>query len=281
MINCFIIVNYNDYKSTKHLVDNIIDYNIVDHIIIVDNASNSSERELLSTIKNKKIEILYEENNLGYSHAINVGSKYVIDKYKKANLIISNSDIVIMSEEDLIKLIDLLNYEKVGIVGPQILERGSILKGYKDISVNREILNYIPIANLFANDDIALYPDSYYIDDKSVVEVINSAFFLISSDTMKIINYMDENVFLYYEDYILSKKVRNNDLMVVVCNDVKIKHLYSVSVNKNYNNYKKTNLLNKSKYYYHTTFNDINLLQRHILKILLSIDLFFAKLFRK
>lgn len=281
MINCFIIVNYNDYKSTKHLVDNIIDYNIVDHIIIVDNASNNNERELLSTIKNKKIEILYEENNLGYSHAINVGSKYVIDKYKKANLIISNSDIVIMSEEDLIKLIDLLNYEKVGIVGPQILERGSILKGYKDISVNREILNYIPIANLFANDDIALYPDSYYIDDKSVVEVINSAFFLISSDTMKIINYMDENVFLYYEDYILSKKVRNNNLMVVVCNDVKIKHLYSVSVNKNYNNYKKTNLLNKSKYYYHTTFNDINLLQRHILKILLSIDLFFAKLFRK
>ena len=57
MRNCFIIVNHNDYKSTKHLVDNIIDYSIIDDILIVDNASKEEEKELLKTITNDKIDM--------------------------------------------------------------------------------------------------------------------------------------------------------------------------------------------------------------------------------
>ena len=52
MKNCLIIINCNDYKSTKHLVDNVIDYKIIDKILIVDNNSREEERNLIKSIKN-------------------------------------------------------------------------------------------------------------------------------------------------------------------------------------------------------------------------------------
>ena len=36
MKNCFLIVNCNDFKSTKHLVDNVKSYGCIDSVLIVD-----------------------------------------------------------------------------------------------------------------------------------------------------------------------------------------------------------------------------------------------------
>ena len=59
MKNCYVIVNKKDYKTTKHLVDNIIDYNNIDEILIIDNDSNEEEKKLISSIKNPKIEKIF------------------------------------------------------------------------------------------------------------------------------------------------------------------------------------------------------------------------------
>lgn len=278
MKNCFIIVNYNDYKSTKHLVDNIIDYKVIDQILIVDNNSKESEKKRLATIKHKKIEIIYNDINGGYSNAINIGSKYLIDRYEKCNLIISNSDIVIMSEEDIEKMIECLSYENVGIVGPQILELGSITRGcicptpFKDIFLNT------PIFKEFFKEHYLFYQDEHYETDISFVDVVSSCFFLISSETLKKINYMDESVFLYYEDFILSKKVSNLGLMNVIYNKVKIKHLYSISVDKVIKEFEKYKMWKRSQYYFHTTYNDATTFERISLKFIIWIGVIFQKI---
>lgn len=277
MKNCFIIVNYNDFNTTKHLIDNIKNYDSIDEIVIVDNYSREDVIAELSIIRHEKIHIIYNEENLGYSGAINVGARYLIEKYKECNLIISNSDIVILSEEDLIKLIDILNTKNVGLVGPQILEKGNILRGRKDARVRYDICNNLPILNLFNLDDKLLYNNKHYENKTSKVDVISSCFFLISSDVLKKINYMDEFVFLYYEDYILCNKVRKLGLDVLICNDVKIKHLYSISVNKNYNSYEKKRMLVNSQLYYHTTYHEINLIKRSLLKFSCYINLLLSK----
>lgn len=278
MKNCFIIVNHNDYKSTKHLIDNIIDYKIIDEILIIDNNSKEEEKKKLATIKNAKIKIIYNESNGGYSQGINIGSKYFVNKYKKCNLIISNSDIIILSEEDLKKMIEMLSYENVGIVGPQILELGNIYKGCKSPSVIVDSLLNIPLINNFVRDNKLLYKNDYYESETSVVEVVNSCFFLITSEIMQKINYMDENVFLYYEDFILSKKIRNLGCMALICNKIKVKHLYSVSVDKVIKEYDKFKLLKRSQYYYHTTYNELNRAERYLLKSSIYISVFIRKI---
>lgn len=267
MKNCFLIVNYNDYKSTKHLVDNVKRYKCIDEIVIVDNYSREDEIELLSTMNESKVHVIYNEANDGYSGAINIGAEYLIDKYQECNIIVSNSDIVILSEEDLSKMINLLNDPKIGLVGPQVLEKGNILKGRKDCSVNYDIISNMPFLRNFVNSDHLYYSDSHYKDSISYVDVITTCFFLISSDTLKKINFMDTNVFLYYEDFIICNKVRSLGLDIVICNDVKIKHLYSVSVDKNYKTPKKKKMLKNSKIYYHSTYHKINFLQKLLLKL--------------
>lgn len=54
MKNCFLIVNYNDFKSTKHLIDNIKNYSCIDEIVVVDNYSREDQIELLTTMEEKK-----------------------------------------------------------------------------------------------------------------------------------------------------------------------------------------------------------------------------------
>lgn len=275
--NCFLIVNYNDYKSTKHLIDNIKKYDCLEEIVIVDNYSREDEIELLSTISEKNVTIIYNESNLGYSGAINVGAKYLIDKYKKCNIIVSNSDIVIMSEEDLVRMINILNQKEVGLVGPQILEKGNILKGRKDCTINHDIITNIPLIKHFISDNNLLYNETFYQGEISNVDVISTCFFLISSETLTKINYMDDKVFLYYEDFILCNKVLKLGLKVVICNDVKIKHLYSVSVDKNYKSRSKKIMFRDSMLYYHTTYHNINFIQRSVLRFLSNAQIFLSK----
>lgn len=273
MKNVFLIVNYNDYKSTKHLIDNIKTFNCLDEIVVVDNYSREDQIELLTTMNEKNVTVLFNESNLGYSGAINVGAKYLIDKYNKCNIIVSNSDIVIMSEEDLVKMIKLLNKKDIGLVGPQILERGYILKGRKDSTINHDIASFTPVLKNFISDEKLNYTDDYYQETTSVVDVISTCFFLISSDTLKRINYMDENVFLYYEDFIMCNKVRKLGLSIIICNEIKIKHLYSVSVDKSYKSSSKKKMLRDSVLYYHSTYHNMNFIQKCLLKIVSNLDI--------
>ena len=76
MKNCFIIVNYNDYKTTYNLIQNIEDYEVIDEIVIVDNDSKDDSYERLLKLKNNKITILKNCLNKGYGSGINLGSKY-------------------------------------------------------------------------------------------------------------------------------------------------------------------------------------------------------------
>ena len=267
MKNCFLIVNHNDYKSTKHLIDNIIDFNIIDHILIVDNKSNDEEITLLKQIKQNKIEILFNDVNAGYSGGINYGAKYLIEKYKECNLIISNSDIVIFAEDDLKKLIDLLNYEGIGLVGPQIIEKGNTNRGCKKITPNLEILCNLGLFKNRIRNKMLAYPNEYYEGEIGFVDVISSAFFLINSKTLERINYMDENLFLYYEEQVLSEKIKKLGLGIIISNKVFVKHLFSVSVDKVYKNKEKNKMFRESQLYYFNTFYNLNKIQKKLLQI--------------
>ena len=247
---CYIIINKNDYKSTKHLVDNIIDYKIIDNILIMDNASNKEERKKLTSIKNKKIEYLYNSVDKGYSSAINRACDHLIDKYGECIFIISNSDVVIMDESDIEKLIEDLSFECVGVVGPEILERGKIIKGRKIPTPKEDILKNLGLSKTVKDDNTILNGET------SSVEVISSAFFLMTSRTYKLIDKFDDNVFLYYEDNILASKLKKLKLYSIIDNRVKVKHNFDSTIEKEINIKKRFKLLMDAQMYFHKTYSN-------------------------
>ena len=283
-----IIVNYNDFTSTEKLINNIKDYRVIDKIVVVDNHSNDDSPQKLKKLKLPKLKVIINEENKGYSYAINTGAKYLIDEYKECNIIISNADVIIEKEEDIETLIKLLHRKNVGIVAPTILERGTKNRGWKNPTPKQEIILNIAYIHRFFRKKYLYYDDDYYQGDFSIVDVLSGCFFLIQSKTLQAVNYLDDHVFLYYEGNILAKKLQVKKKINLISNKVTIIHNHSVTIDKSLKRIKKYKAQKKSQYYFEVEYNNASLLERMLLKltawlsqIILSIGYFIQDLLRK
>jgi len=263
-----VIVNYNDYETTKRLLDNVKDYKVLKEIVVVDNKSTDNSLEELRKLKNKKITVIDSGENKGYSYALNVGCKYLIDKYKSLNIVISNSDIIIESELDIKDLNSYISTKNV-IVGPTIIQGNDLNRGFKIPTPWQDIKQNIVFFGKRVLAKELSYPDNYYHKDISKVDTVSGCFFMISSKHLEDMGYFDENVFLYYEENIMGIKTKKLGKNIIVCNNVDVIHDHSVSIDKSLKRIKKYDILKTSQEYFEKTYNGAN-----------KIELFFLKIFR-
>lgn len=272
MKNGFVILNYNDYETTIKLVNNIKNYSIIDEIVIVDNNSTDSSFEHLKLLVNEKITVLKNSCNKGYSSGNNMGCKYLIEKYEKCNIFISNPDIIIKDEQSLINLLDTFKLD-VGIASPLILENNKYNRGWKLPTPFVDILMNIPVIHNKVREKKLLYSEEHYNKDIVDVEVVSGCFFLIRSDVLKKVNFFDENVFLYYEENILGKKLKDLNIRSVVNTKVEVTHNHSISIDKNVKKLNKIKILKKSQMYFEKYYNKANIFERMLLYITSKIAL--------
>ena len=130
-ITALVIIHYNDFTSTRNLLDNVKNYKSLDYVLVVDNCSTDDSFDKLLKFTKKKVEVVRTSKNNGYSAAINYGCKYLIEKFGKLNLIISNSDVIINKDEDIKRLSMVLDSNSnYAIVAPVILENKSLNSGW-------------------------------------------------------------------------------------------------------------------------------------------------------
>ena len=275
----FIIINFNDHKTTKKLINNIKNYKIIDEIVVVDN--KSTDKSVLELQKIDNITLIANEENYGFAKAINIGCKYLINKYKDCYIFVSNSDIRIEEENDLKELVKTFKVKDIALVGPVIKEPDGVVRGWKLTSVNEDILMNIPLINRVYRKKLLNYKDSYYTTLLSYVDIVKGCFFLIDSKALEKINYLDENTFLYYEENILAKKLKVKKYKTVINNKVTIYHDHAKTISKNVNNINRYKITKESFMYYEKNYNDANSLQIFILKILNNINLIVKKIRKK
>ena len=275
----FIIINFNDHKTTKKLINNIKNYKIIDEIVVVDN--KSTDKSVLELKKIDNITLIANKENYGFAKAINIGCKYLINKYKDCYIFVSNSDIRIEEENDLKELVKTFKVKDIALVGPVIKEPDGVVRGWKLTSVNEDILMNIPLINRVYRNKLLNYKDSYYTTLLSYVDMVKGCFFLIDSKALEKINYLDENTFLYYEENILAKKLKVKKYKTVINNKVTIYHDHAKTISKNINNINRYKITKESFMYYEKNYNDANSLQIFILKILNNINLIVKKIRKK
>lgn len=262
-----IIIHYNDYESLSNLIDNVKNYKCLDKIVIYDNHSKEEIRLKVEKLKSKNIDIIFNNDNKGYSYAINEASKYLVNKMGKCNIIISNSDIVINKEEDIKELVKLLDNKEIGLVAPIILENNNLNRGWKEVKPILDSLLNIILIHRPLRRKYVFYKEDHYKEKTSVVDVVSGCFFLIRSDILEKINYLDENVFLYYEENILAKKLKNINKKIIVDNEIIVIHNHSVSIDKNLKKINKLKIQKQSQYYYHVNYNHANIFEKTMLKV--------------
>lgn len=272
MKNGMIILNYNDSENTSLLLEDIKDYKILDPIIVVDNKSTDDSVKKLKKYENKKIRIIEAEENKGYASGNNVGIKYLLENYDVENIIISNPDIIVR-EEEIKKLVRVLEKKDVAVVAPNVKEPLGISRGWRLPTFVSELVSNIPFFRRFEMS-LLHYPEKEYEKKLTKVDVVKGCFFIIKKEALEDIDYFDENTFLYYEEIIMAKRLKEKGYTTCVDNEVTVIHALSQSVDKSVKRIEKFKILKESQYYYEKYVNQMNICKLFILRIFYYVYLF-------
>lgn len=270
-----VILNYNDFETTKWMLEQIKDYKCLNHIIVVDNNSKDNSYEILKKLENKKIKVIKTDSNKGYAYGNNYGIKYLEENYDVDNVIISNPD-VIVEEKVIDKLIlDLKENKDISIIAPVVEEKGQLSRGWKLPKFIDDLLSNINYFHKYFKKRLE-YSDDYYKDELSKVEAVHGCFFMARLKDFKAIDYFDENTFLYYEENIIGKKLKDKNMNSYIDNTVKVIHNLSVSVDKSFNSIKKYKIIKTSQKYYQKHYNNLNIFGIILLRVFYYISLFIS-----
>ena len=233
-----IILNYNNFKETMKCVDCLLDLELKHHIIIVDNKSTNDSYSVLEEKYNKyeNIDIIESDKNGGYSYGNNYGIRYVIEKYTDVNFFcIMNPDVKITYSEIIDNIVrKLKENDDIAAMSAIMIANGYV--NYKGMCWNlpdkktiyKEHRLYIRKKEI---------PKNIFVDANLIarVQVIPGSFFIIKRDELEKIGLLDENVFLYNEENILSLKLLKIDKKVALSlndyyehNHVKSKKSYTL-----------------------------------------------------
>ena len=262
----FVIVNYNDAKTTIRLLNQLKEFKNIDKIIVVDNNSTDDSYTQLKKQEKGNISIIKTNENKGYASGMNTGAKYLIEKIGKCNIIFSNSDIIIKNAKDLNTLSSNINSE-IAVASPVIEEHGTLNRGWKKTTAFTESLLNLPYISRYFKKKKLYYKEEHYQKDKSYVDVVSGCFFMVDSEALEQVDYFDENTFLYYEELIFAKKLEKAGKKLIVDNRVKVIHDHSVTIDKNIKRINKYKILKASQRYYVKNYLKGNLLEMALLYI--------------
>lgn len=256
-----IVLNYNDGDTTINYINSIKKYKIIDKIIVVDNNSTDNSFEKMKKLKDNNIDIIKSDSNKGYAYGNNFGYRYLKEKYGEFKYVcISNPD-VIVEESAIKKCINFLDKnEDYAACAPRMYDRNDNahrLSGWKERSLKNDIRDSSDfLTHLTKKSHEEMYEKDYF-DKKPFrnVDALAGSFFVVNCKIFEEVGLFDEKTFLYYEEDILFKKIRNINYKLAVLTDTKFNHMEAVTVSKNINSKKKFKIMQKSKRYYHKTYN--------------------------
>lgn len=271
-----VILNYKDYKRTKILCESIESYFSIDNIVVVDNLSPDNSFELLKKLENRKIDIVQTDKNGGYSYGNNYGAFYLINKYNIDILFIANPDVE-FKEEFIIKCSDIIiNDLFQATSGLMLYPDGTPSKWNGKINnLYEDLIDCTVLLKLFYKD--YTYNYTYTKNNLIYVDFLPGSLFAINAKVFKKIGGFDDNVFLYYEESILSIKLRSAGYNLVLRNDINFKHLHSASINKSINKINQLKQLYKSRIYLYQKYIKTNSFNIYLLKLFM----FYGYMIRK
>lgn len=233
--NIAIILNYNDAQVTLGLAQKLSQYDRLDHILIVDNASSDNSLEILNKVTNIKIEVITSEKNGGYAYGNNIGLRYARNRYSPEIFLIANPDI----EIDEITLDHCLDYlsnadSSVACIAPTMkLKKGNMNTAWKlPDYMMMWMTAMIPVRPLL--NSLVAYSVSSRKNEHTKVDVLAGSLFFARATALEAIDYFDERTFLFGEENILAYKLKRAGYQSILLNSLNYHHLHSFTINKNF-----------------------------------------------
>ena len=292
-----LILNYNSWEST-------IDYVHVLHkqtnvklsVLIVDNCSPDRSFEHLSECygHSADVEVIKSEYNGGYAYGNNYGLKYLIKKGVKQDtfVVISNNDITIEDKLLLNKLTESYNRCKnVAFISPVLYEGGKVAPNFawRIPDMKYDVSTIVSFDRVKANNAI-YYPfplgtnknfSKETNEDLFPAECIPGAFFMGKLGTFQNIGFFDERTFLFGEERIIAKKVKDARLSNYIALNLKVNHQVSTVIERETDRVSRLTHILNSRIVYHRYHSNENVLKVTLLKIFYSLYLSVTRIRQK
>ncbi|MDZ4171006.1 MAG: glycosyltransferase family 2 protein [Methanobacteriaceae archaeon] len=219
-----IIPNYNGKSFLKECLDSIKNQNILNEIIIIDNASHD-ESVLFITQNYPEIILIQNKENLGFSKAVNQGIEASLGEY----LFLLNNDVELEKDciKNLIKCID--KNENIFAVSSKMIQYHDRNK-IDDAGDEYTILGWTKKVG-YGN------PQEKYNKNRETFSACAGAA-IYRKSILEEIGYFDENFFAYLEDIDLSYRARIHGYHIKYCPEAIAYHIGSGTTGSRYNEFK-------------------------------------------
>lgn len=260
-----VILNYNSYNLTCELVKKVLEIDLLERIVLIDNCSKDDFTSFCKDLNDDRVKYIKNTENTGYASGNNIGLKYLKNEgFKYA--FIANPDVIL--EYSTIKniLAKLKNNDKYGIISCKRTQNGTkntaqfwkipnyVDSLFESVFLGRKIQGNI---NKKRSNKICETIKEDFLD----VDVVGGAFFGCNLEIMSQINYLDENTFLWYEENIVSYKLREKNYKVGLLKNCSYEHNHAKKGHGN----KMHKVFLKSKKHYCYKYLKINKLQKILL----------------
>ena len=273
-----IILNYNDSLRTMELLHQVAQYDVWYRIVVVDNKSTDNSLEILKKCAYDKVDVIQSKKNGGYSYGNNFGIRYLINHFDIDICIIANPDIKV-SEEVVRKMVQAIERKTVAAIAPVMLDKeGNFTKSvYEKRGYCRDLWEYlVPIPKRRRN---------YVSSGKKGTEIVPvymlpGSFFAISTEALKKINYLDEDVFLYCEERILAERMHRQNLCLGLLKGEYFYHLHK-DAQDGESSIRQISRVNNARIYYYKKYKEAGTIKIAVLEIIMRWHLFWYKKYIK
>lgn len=224
-----IIVTYNSSKYIAKCIQSFRKCDLIKEIIVIDNNSIDESVKQIQKIKDKKIRLVLNYDNEGFSKAINKGITISSGRY----VLLVNPD-TILNFDSIYDLYKQCCKNNVGIVGGKALRTdGSVHGSYvKKPDIFIYLFDFTNLGKIFVNN--RWHRKFYYMDTEEPqhpveVDAVSGGYMLISMKVINRIGLFDENFFMYLEDIDFCNRAKESGFKVIYSPNFPILHVGGAS----------------------------------------------------
>lgn len=226
-----IIVNYNTSEVTKNCIDSIYEYTkeVNFEIILVDNNSKDNSKIIFS--KDSRIKYLYQNSNLGFGKANNIGFKHAKGKY----LFLLNSDTLLRSNA-VKEFYDYMEKcsNNIACIGTILVD----VEGHAMTSFGR-FPNFWTGITWFTIlgpvlQKLRLIKENHHQNEEKYVDYVSGADIFLKRSIAMELGLFDPEFFMYFEETEMQYRFTQKGYKNLIYDKPHIIHLEGYSMNKVY-----------------------------------------------
>lgn len=209
MITASIVVFKNNNKDILNVIE-YLDKSIVSSIYIIDNSPTDKLKKHIQNTS-KKIVYIFGQGNVGYGTAHNIAIRNSINDTNTKYHLVLNSDICFDKNVLTILLQKMEDNFSIGMIMPKVLNvDGSVQILPKLLPSPFDLMIRVikPIQRIFKGKNKQYTLEDYYNQELNV-PILSGCFSLFRVEALKVVGLYDENFFMYFEDFDISRRIHS------------------------------------------------------------------------